>query len=237
MGTHSALSSAVAGTAVTSPSASCDTHSEKGLPAGWEGGRTRMGVNWLAGSAPPHEPAPDACRPCSRGAPALYRQPRLRACATSADQRGLLSSDSTCPTTMRVALQAGGGEGERGREQHEARPVRAPLPPSFRGSCAAQSSTAHAPRSPRARQAHVDAPLVGHKPDALGAALRADGGEEGHVFFAALQSEGGRDVDRRGVRGWRGAGSAARQVPLGRHSSTTCACSPPSPLPGSRRWC
>lgn len=43
-------------------------------------------------------------------APALNMQSCLRAWDTRADQRGLVCSDSTCPTTIKVALQA---EGQR----------------------------------------------------------------------------------------------------------------------------
>ena len=83
----------------------------------------RCHCNRCAGSQPwqrstvPHEqptlenlrqpPPPLATAPGR--APALNMQCCLRAWDTSADQRGLVCSDSTCPTTIRVALQRGRG--------------------------------------------------------------------------------------------------------------------------------
>ncbi len=117
-------------------------------------------------------------------------QPPLRAWETRADQRGLVCSDSTWPTTINVALQGGSRTRQAGFAggQRGVSPSRSTLQgvsgerPSWSGPSAACA--------PGARQPHVDATLVGHKANAAAAALRAHGGEEGDVLLAALQRAG-----------------------------------------------
>lgn len=97
---------------------------------GWR--LSRQGSTAAAAMSAVQAQAPACALPCGpparATAPALYMQPSLRACDTSADQRGLVCSDSTWPTTISVALRqqvrrvgagrgrAFGGSGQGGRE-------------------------------------------------------------------------------------------------------------------------